>query len=67
MLLATKIDPALIAPLVVVSLLLLVTALIDLVRREHVTGGHKWVWLAVIVLLGTIGQIVYFVLGRQDA
>jgi hypothetical protein len=66
-LLAAKINIALLIPLIAVSLLLLGIALFDLARREHVTGGNKWVWLAVILLLGTVGQIVYLVLGRQDA
>jgi phospholipase D-like protein len=67
LILATKVNLALLAPLIVLSLILLVVSLVDLVRREHVTGGNKWLWLAVIILLGTIGQIVYLVLGRQDA
>jgi hypothetical protein len=66
-LLATTINFALFAPLVVVQLVLTVVALVDLIRREHVTGGNKWVWAAVIILLSTVGPIVYFVVGRQDA
>ena len=66
-LLAAKINIALLIPLIAVSLLLLGIALFDLARREHVTGGNKWVWLAVILVGGTIGQIVYLLFGRRDA
>ena len=52
-------------PVVVIQLILLVTALIDLVRREH-TRGPKWVWAIVIVAVNIIGPIIYFVAGRQD-
>jgi hypothetical protein len=59
-------DWALLAPLIVLGLALLVYCLIDLMRRDSVTGGNKLVWAAVIVLLGTLGQIVYLIVGRGE-
>lgn len=54
------------APLIVLELILVIAALVDLVRREQVTGGNKLVWGLVIVFIGTIGPIVYFVFGRKE-
>lgn len=47
-----------------VQLALMVWAIIDLVRRQAVTWNNKWVWVAIIVVFGLIGPIVYFVAGR---
>ncbi|MEH7387963.1 PLD nuclease N-terminal domain-containing protein [Bacillus sp. JJ1521] len=55
---------ALIAPIIVISLILMVTALIDLVRSEQ-TNGPKILWVFVILLVSTIGPILYFVIGRK--
>ncbi len=56
----------LLAPLVVLQLGLLVAAVWDLAHRERVRGGNKWVWLAVVVLINTIGPLVYFLFGREE-
>ncbi len=56
----------LILPLVVLQLALQVAAIVDLVRREKVRGGNKWVWGAVIVLGEIVGPLVYLLLGRVD-
>ena len=53
-------------PLVVLELGLLVIALIDVIRREKVTGNNKVVWILLIVLFQVIGPIVYFIFGRQE-
>jgi hypothetical protein len=42
----------------------MVWAIIDLVQRQVVTWNNKWVWVAIIVVFGLIGPIVYFVAGR---
>ncbi|MBA9084783.1 Negative regulatory protein YxlE [compost metagenome] len=56
----------LIAPVIVLQLLLVITALISLVRAESVRGS-KWIW-ALIIIFGTIaGSIVYFLIGRKEA
>jgi hypothetical protein len=56
---------AIIAPILVIQLILLVTALIDLTRIEK-TNGPKWVWALVIIFVNIIGPILYFVLGRRN-
>jgi hypothetical protein len=55
----------LLIPVVLIELALLVTALVDLIRREQ-TRGPKWAWVLVIVLINFIGPIIYFVVGRKD-
>ena len=55
----------LLIPVVLIQLALLITALVDLVRRPQ-TRGPKWAWVLVIVLINFIGPIVYFVAGRKD-
>jgi len=57
---------AVLAPIVVIAVALLIYCLYDLIRRETVTGGNKVVWAVVIILLGTLGQIVYLVVGRKE-
>jgi hypothetical protein len=52
-------------PVIVIELALMITALVDLIRREQ-TRGPKWAWALVIVLVNFIGPIVYFVIGRKD-
>lgn len=56
----------LLIPLIVLQLILMVAALVDLAKRPF-TRGPKWVWLLVILLVNTIGPIIYFVLGREEA
>ena len=56
----------LLLPLLLLQLALIAIAVWDLAHREKVRGGNKWVWLAVILLLNTLGPIIYLLLGRTD-
>ena len=54
-------------PLVVIELGLVVFSLIDLFKPERrVIGDNKLVWALIIVLVGTIGPIVYLLAGRKQ-
>jgi hypothetical protein len=53
-------------PLAAVNLILLITALVSLSRVEAVRGGKKWVWVLIIVLVNTIGPILYFTVGKKE-
>lgn len=54
-------------PLVVIELGLVVFSLVDLFKPErHVVGNNKLIWVLVIVLVGTIGPIVYLLAGRKQ-
>jgi len=52
-------------PVLIIQLGLMISALVDLVRREQ-TRGPKWVWALVILFVNYIGPIIYFVAGRKD-
>ncbi len=55
-------------PLVVIELGLVVFSLADLIKPERrVIGDNKLVWALVIVLVGTIGPIVYLLAGRKQS
>jgi Phospholipase_D-nuclease N-terminal len=54
-------------PLVVIELGLVVFSLVDLFKPERrVIGDNKLVWALVIVVVGTIGPIVYLLAGRKE-
>lgn len=55
-------------PLLLISAGLEIFALVDLLRRDPSTvkGGQKWPWVIVILLVSTIGAIVYLVAGRTE-
>ena len=55
----------LLIPVVLIQLALMITALVDLIRRAQ-TRGPKLVWALVIVLVNFIGPIIYFVAGRKE-
>ena len=57
---------ALIAPLIIVQVVLAIVALID-IARIHATNGPKWVWVLVVIIINTIGPIVYFIFGRKTS
>jgi len=56
----------LLIPLVIVELGLMVFALVDLVRRPKVKGNNKLLWGILVVGIGIIGPLVYFILGREE-
>ena len=55
--------------LAVVQITLDVVSIVDLARRpaERLAFTNKWVWLAIILLVNTVGAIVYLVAGRKPA
>ena len=57
---------ALLVPLILVELGLLAFALNDLIRRERVKGGNKWLWAVLIIFFSLIGPILYLLLGREE-
>ncbi|WP_269758094.1 PLD nuclease N-terminal domain-containing protein [Thalassobacillus sp. C254] len=55
----------LLAPIVVIQLLLIITALADCLKRDK-TNGPKWMWIMIIIFVNILGPILYFVIGRKD-
>ena len=68
--LAVQLSPSLaliLLPLVLIELGLVVFSLVDLFKPERrVVGDNKLVWALIIVLIGTIGPIVYLLAGRKQ-
>ena len=52
---------------IAVQLATQVFALVDLVRRDLVRGGKKWVWALVIAFGNLPGAIAYLAAGRTPA
>jgi len=53
-------------PLVIVEIVLLVIALADLLKREYYKTDAKIIWAIVIVIIGIIGPVIYFIFGRKE-
>ncbi|HUY56095.1 MAG TPA: PLD nuclease N-terminal domain-containing protein [Candidatus Nanopelagicaceae bacterium] len=62
----SRVDVLVLLPLALIDLGLVIYSLVDLARRDRVTGGRKWPWAVVIIVIGTLGPIVYLVAGRRD-
>lgn len=55
-----------ILPFIAVGFLLVLIALIDLYRHRK-TRKNVLVWTFIILLVNTIGPILYFVIGREES
>jgi len=53
--------------LVVLEITLDVVALVDLYRRpvDQVVFANKWIWLAIVLLVNTVGAIIYLLVARK--
>ncbi len=56
----------LLVPIILLQFGLQIAAVWDLVHRDKVRGGNKWIWAAVIVLGEMLGALVYFFAGREE-
>jgi len=56
---------ALIAPLAAIELAMKIVALVDVWKRRDIDSEMRWGWTIVIVLVGTLGWLVYFIAGRK--
>lgn len=58
----------LLLPLFLLQLILAITGIANIIRREpaEIRGGKKWPWIIVCALFGILGPLVYFVFGRKD-
>lgn len=54
-----------IAPILVIQIILLTTALVSL-YKANATRGPKWMWVLIIIFVNIIGPVLYFVMGRKD-
>ena len=56
----------LLIPLFILQFILTVIALVDIYRNKR-TRGPQWVWVLVVIFVATIGPIIYFVAGKEEA
>lgn len=58
----------LLLPLVIAQFALLGIALHHILTHKHYKRGNRTLWLCVtIILMGFVGPILYFLLGKEDA
>jgi hypothetical protein len=53
-------------PLVIVELALHIFALVDLMKRTHMSQNTRIIWVLVIIFINIIGPIIYFIFGRKE-
>ena len=53
-----------IIPLLIIQLILMITALVSVVKKE-VPGQDKLLWILLIIFVSTIGPILYFAIGSN--
>jgi hypothetical protein len=56
----------LLIPLFLLQLVLTVAALADIIRNRR-TRGPEWIWILIVIFVSTIGPIIYFIAGREEA
>lgn len=53
-------------PVIIAQLALGITALVHVLKHPHYRFGNKIMWVFIVLLIGFIGPIVYFVFGRGE-
>jgi hypothetical protein len=54
-------------PLVLIDLGMVIYSIVDLYKPERrVRGGNKLVWLLVILLVSTLGWLIYLLAAREE-
>ena len=54
-------------PLAIVELALMIVAVVHIVKHPNYKTGNKTLWLVVSILIGFIGPILYFALGKGES
>jgi hypothetical protein len=56
-----------IIPLAIIDLAMVIYCIVDLFKPDRkVRGNNKLVWLLVILLVSTLGWLVYLLAGREE-
>ncbi|HOP95617.1 MAG TPA: PLD nuclease N-terminal domain-containing protein [Dictyoglomaceae bacterium] len=54
-------------PLVIIQVIFQILSLVDLFKRQkEEIRGEKILWVFVILLMGILGPVLYFLLGRKQ-
>ncbi|WOO87691.1 PLDc N-terminal domain-containing protein [Mollicutes bacterium LVI A0039] len=54
------------APLLILQIALTIAALIHIFSHDKYKVGNRVLWVLVVLLINTIGPILYFALGRGE-
>ncbi|WP_226035348.1 PLD nuclease N-terminal domain-containing protein [Aquibacillus saliphilus] len=53
------------APIIIIEAILAIVALVAWFKTDE-TNGPKWMWLLLIIFIGVIGPILFFIIGRRQ-
>lgn len=53
-------------PVALLQLILLITALVSVLKHDHFKIGNKTIWTVIVIIIGIIGPVLYFTIGRSD-
>lgn len=53
-------------PIAILQLVLMITALVHLLKRNKVRRGNVVIWLLIIIFINYIGPVLYFLFGREE-
>jgi len=53
-------------PIIILSLVLAVTALIHVLRNDNYRFGNRVMWVLIVLFVTMIGPLAYFVIGRGE-
>ena len=53
-------------PVIVAEFALMITALVHVLKHDRYKRGSRPLWMIIVILVGIIGPILYFTLGRSD-
>lgn len=53
-------------PVIILEVILMVTAVVNILKHDKFKVGNKVIWLIISVFIQIIGPILYFTIGRSD-
>lgn len=53
-------------PVLLIELVLMITALVHILKHKNYRFGNRILWIIIVVVINTIGPILYFTIGRGE-
>ncbi|GHV13656.1 hypothetical protein FACS1894219_08760 [Clostridia bacterium] len=53
-------------PFAILQMGLMIAALVHILRHKTYKNGSRVMWVLIVLLVSTIGPILYFIIGRSD-
>jgi len=60
----TSVPWDLVLPIILVQFFFQIISIVDLIRGQTVRWGNKAVWAIIILIMGILGPVLYWTLGR---